>query len=233
MTKSVKIDAGHGGSDSGAIGFGVFEKDWTLKMSLYQFKRLKELGAKVGMTRTNDKTLSSSQRTNLIKNKYDYCISNHFNAFNGKARGIETIHSIFGSKSFATSIANELVKTTGLPLRRVFSLKGSNGLDYYFMHRMTGSTETIIVEYGFIDNKTDHDWYKNESNFYKAGEAVIRAICKEIGISYKTPGGSVNTKPIKDKSKLFKVQTGAFSKKSNAENLAKKLKKDGYETFII
>lgn len=185
MSKSIIIDPGHGGTDSGATAFGVKEKDWNLKISLYQYKRLKELGVNVGITRTTDITLDSVPRTNLIKNKYDYCISNHWNAFNGKARGVETIHSIFANKNFATSIANSLVKVSGLPLRRVFTKKNTAGLDWYFMHRLTGSTHTVIVEYGFLDNKADFDWYSNENNFYKAAEVVIESICKAVGVVYK------------------------------------------------
>lgn len=194
MSKSIIIDPGHGGTDPGANGFGVREKDWTLKMSLYQYKRLKELGAKVAITRTKDTTLSSTKRTNIIRGNYDYCISNHWNAFNGSARGIETIHSIFGGKAFAQDIANALVKETGLPLRRVFSRKNNRGTDYYFMHRLTGSTRTVIVEYSFIDNRADHNWYKNTNNFYKAAEAVIEVLCKQLGIAYKSPNGNSATK---------------------------------------
>ena len=47
--KTIIIDAGHGGKDPGAIAFGIKEKDWNLKMSNYQYKRLKDLGAKVSM----------------------------------------------------------------------------------------------------------------------------------------------------------------------------------------
>jgi N-acetylmuramoyl-L-alanine amidase len=234
--KSVIIDGGHGGTDPGAVGFGVREKDWTLRISLYQYNRLKELGANVGITRTTDTTLSSGPRTNKIKNKYDIAVSNHWNAFNGSARGIETIHSIFGGKAFATAIANALVKATGLPLRRVFSRKNSRGTDYYYMHRLTGNTRTIIVEYGFLDNRTDHNWYKNENNFIKAAEAVIEAICDEIGITYKAPGGSVSKpapapKPISGT--LYKVQAGAFSVYKNAAVLHEKLEDKGIDAFVI
>lgn len=193
MTKSIMIDPGHGGSDPGAHGFGVREKDWALEISLYQYKRLKELGAKVGITRTGDRTLSATPRTRLIRNKYDICVSNHWNAFNGKARGIETIHSIYGGKELAQDLANELVSVTGLPLRRVFTRKNSSGTDYYYMHRMTGSTRTVIVEYGFIDNRQDNDWYKNKANFKRAAEAVIEVICKHVGIRYVAPSGHVTT----------------------------------------
>lgn len=237
MVKSIIIDPGHGGTDPGANGFGVREKDWNLRISLYQYERLKELGADVAITRTTDKTLDSGPRTNLIKDKYDYCISNHWNAFNGKARGIETIHSIFGNagKRLATNIANALVKATGLPLRRVFSRKNSRGTDYYFMHRLTGSATTVIVEYGFIDNVTDHNWYKNDSNFYKAAEAVIEAICKEIGITYKAKG-NVSKPKVKDKvvsGRLYKVQAGAFKNKANAEKLHEKMEDNGIDAFVI
>ena len=57
--KTLNIDAGNGGSDTGATGYQFKEKDWNLNMSLYQYKRLKELGAKVALTRSTDETLSA------------------------------------------------------------------------------------------------------------------------------------------------------------------------------
>lgn len=235
MAKSIIIDPGHGGTDPGAVGFGVREKDWNLRISLYQYERLKALGAKVGITRTTDKTLDSGPRTNLIKGKYDVAISNHWNAFNGSARGIETIHSIHGGKAFATSIANALVKATGLPLRRVFSKRNSAGNDWYFMQRLTGSTRTIIVEYGFLDNATDHNWFKNETNFIKAAEAVIEAICKEIGIKYAVPEDKPKTQPAPkpETGTLYRVQAGAFSKIDNAEKLHEKMEDNGIDAFVV
>lgn len=235
MAKSIIIDPGHGGTDPGANGFGVREKDWNLRISLYQYNRLKELGANVAITRTSDKTLDSGPRTNLIKNKYDYCISNHWNAFNGEAQGIETIHSIFGGKTFATNLANALVKATGLKLRRVFSKKNSNGKDWYFMHRLTGSTQTVIVEYGFIDNVTDHNFYKNEANFYKAAEAVIEEVCREIGITYKAKGNVSKPKASEKVAdgRLYRVQAGAFKSKDNAEKIHEKMENNGIDSFVL
>src|SRR5690625_2879400 len=203
MAKSLIIDPGHGGSDPGTNGFGVQEKEWNLKISLYQYDRLKELGANVAITRTSDKTLPSGPRTNLIRDKYDLCISNHFNGFNGTARGVETIHSIYADNTNATKIANAIVDASGLPLRRVFSRRGSSG-DYYFMHRLTGGTQTTIIEYGFMDNKEDHDFYKNDENFYKVAEAVVKELCGILGVDYKKPGTKSDNKPSKSSSKKSK-----------------------------
>lgn len=194
--KKIIIDPGHGGSDSGAIGFGVMEKDWTLKMSLYQYERLKELGAQVALTRVSDQTLAPYNRVAKVKNHYDICLSNHFNAFNGSARGVEVIHSYLAQPTIARKLAEAIVNASGLPLRRVFSRKTPNGRsDYYFMHRLTGSTRTLIIEYGFIDNKADNDFYSQDANFYRVGEAVVKAVCQEIGLKYV---------PVNN----FKVQVG-------------------------
>src|SRR5690625_1796774 len=237
MSKTLIIDAGHGGNDPGASGFGVKEKDWTLKISLYQYNRLKELGANVAITRTTDKFIDSEPRANLIKNKYDYCMSNHFNAFNGSARGVETIYSIHAKNTVAKRLADAVVKASKLPLRRVFNRKGAKNNDYYFMHRLTGSTQTTIVEYGFIDNKADHDYYKNDDNFYKVAEAVIKEWCAILGVKYVAPGKSESkptTSTNKPKSeKLHKVQIGAYKNKANADRQSKRAKDKGFDTYIL
>lgn len=199
MTKTVIIDAGHGGTDPGAQDFGFNEKTWTLKMSAYQYKRLKALGVEVSMTRMTDKTLEPFQRVARIKNQYDLCLSNHFNAFNGKARGVEGIRSIHSQSGLAKDLVDRVVKKTGLPKRRVFQREIKKGVDYYYMHRLTGKTETIILEYGFIDSRLDVNYYKEEAHFYKAAEAVIEGICVATGHQYRLPGSSSVTHVEKEK----------------------------------
>lgn len=198
MSKSIIIDAGHGGTDPGAYGFGVVEKDWALVISRYQYERLKALGANVALTRKEDRTLTPTERIARIKNQYDVCISNHWNAFDGRAKGIETIHSVHAKPDFAADIADRLVKMTGLPLRRVFKRTISTGVDYYFLHRLTGRTETVIVEYGFIDNQQDFTYYNSIENLFEAAEAVIAGICLKIGIQYRKLDGESKKHEDKD-----------------------------------
>lgn len=182
--KTLIIDAGHGGADAGAVGFGVLEKDWNLKMSTYQYNRLKELGAKVAITRTGDQTLEPVQRIAKVKNKYDYCLSNHFNAYNGKAHGVEAIHSIHASPKLADKMVQVVVEASGLAFRRVYSREIAPNRDYYFMHRMTGTTETVIIEYGFIDHTEDFKFYQNETNFIKVAEAMVELLAEMLGVQY-------------------------------------------------
>ena len=230
MSKSLMIDPGHGGTDPGATAFGVQEKDWTLKMSLYQYKRLKELGANVDITRQTDQTLGSTERTRKIRSQYDYCMSNHFNSYNGSARGVETIHSIYASDKTARTLSNVITAVSGLPFRRVFDKKNSRGSDWYYMHRLTGTTQTTIVEYGFLDHDGDFHFYASEDNFFKVAEAVVETWCELLGVAYEPPADKQDDK--QSASELWKVQVGAFSEKDNANQLAKKLEKDGYKTWV-
>ena len=57
--------------------------------------------------------------------------------------------------------------------------------DYYFIHRNTGNTEPILVEYGFIDDTPNNVNFLN--NNYKLAEAVIKSILEYKNIPYTPP----------------------------------------------
>ena len=149
------IDPGHGGSDSGAVHFPYKEKDWALDIALNLADALADLNFQVSMTRDSDITLKPRERAELIRtSRADICISVHINA--GGGRGAETIHSIHQYSNLAQLIL-EQIKSAGMPIRRAYSRESEKhpGQDYYFIHRDTRPVETVIVEYGFIDNLSD------------------------------------------------------------------------------
>ena len=88
MSKNIKgivIDAGHGGEDFGAIGNGIYEKEYNLKISKYMYDRFKELGIPVTMTRDTDITLEPKKKKKKVLDAYGnspdvIVISNHINA---------------------------------------------------------------------------------------------------------------------------------------------------------
>lgn len=90
--RAIMIDAGHGGKDPGARGFGLQEKDVNLRMALVLGKILKERGFRVLYTRTTDDFLALEERTALANaKKADLFISIHCNAHaDPTMHGLET-----------------------------------------------------------------------------------------------------------------------------------------------
>lgn len=188
--KGVVIDAGHGGSDPGASGNGIIEKDLTLLISKYMYDRLRELGIPVTMTRTTDETIDSTDRTNRIKNAYGtgkdvVVISNHINA--GGGDGAEVIYALRNNSKFSNTILEEL-ESEGQNIRKNYQqrLPSNPVKDYYFIHRNTPDTEAVIVEYGFLDSKGD-DVNQLKNNYKDYAEAVVRAITRYKNLPYTVP----------------------------------------------
>ncbi|WNC15849.1 N-acetylmuramoyl-L-alanine amidase [Brevibacillus brevis] len=192
MAPIVILDAGHGGVDPGGGNNAQFtEKNMTLNMTLYQYRRLQELHIPVAVTRSSDVTLPSEERAALVRNSgAKYCICNHINA--GGGRGSEVIYSIYSPAAFPRLIADEL-EAEGMPNRRIFTrtLPNNPRQDYYFMNRETGSVETVIIEYGFADNPLDAD--KLAKDWKNLAEAVIRAFCEYAQLPYQPPKPSTPT----------------------------------------
>ena len=192
MAKKVVIDAGHGGSDSGAIGNGIIEKNLTLDISKYMYDRLKELGVPVKLTRDSDVDLPASERPQRVLDQYGngkdvIVISNHINA--GGAEGAEVIYALRNKDTLAKKILDELEKQ-GQLIRKYYQrrLPSDYNKDYYYMLRNTPNTEALIVEYGFLDNANDANKLKN--NYKKYAEAVLKAVTEYAGYKYVPLAGS-------------------------------------------
>ena len=193
MFDGVVIDPGHGGVDSGARGNDTLEKDYTLLISRYMYDRFRELGIPVYITRDSDVTLNPTDRVNKVlsflgNNPNVVVISNHVNA--GGGDGAEIIYALRNSSRLADNILSN-IGDTGQNTRRVYQrrLPSNPTKDYYYMLRDTGRTEPVIVEYGFIDNKDDIQFLKD--NYKELAEAVIKGVLEYKNIPYTEPQGVV------------------------------------------
>lgn len=206
--RKVIIDAGHGGTDSGATGNNLLEKDYNLLISKYMYDRFKELGVPVAITRDSDTTLSPTDRVNTILNKFGnssdvILISNHVNS--GGGEGAEVIYALRNRDTLARRIL-ENIGTTGQTTRKYYQrrLPSDTSKDYYFIHRNTGNLEPLIVEYGFIDDTKDVEFLKE--NYKELAEAVISAVANYIGVPYTPPGGiTTNTYVVQKGDSLYSI----------------------------
>lgn len=206
--RKVVIDPGHGGTDSGATGNNLLEKDYNLLISKYMYDRFKELGIPVAITRDSDTTLSPTDRVNTILNKFGnssdvILISNHVNS--GGGEGAEVIYALRNRDTLAKRIL-ENIGATGQETRKYYQrrLPSDTSKDYYFIHRNTGNLEPLIVEYGFIDDTKDVEFLKE--NYKELAEAVISAVANYIGVPYTPPEGiTTNTYVVQKGDSLYSI----------------------------
>ena len=175
MSKKVFISAGHGGSDSGAVGNGFKEKDLNLSIAMACGNYLKSKGVEVQMSRVKDENDDLNQEARE-SNAFgpDLTVSIHNNA--GGGDGVEAWYSIFGGlgKTCAENILAEVVKI-GQNSRGAKTKKGSGGKDYYGFIRQT-KAPAVIVECGFLSNHGELAKLKNEEYQSKMAFAVYCGI---------------------------------------------------------
>ena len=188
MNYKIVIDPGHGGDDPGASGNGIIEKDLNLLISKEMYDKFRSLGIPTYITRLDDSTLSPTERTKKILDAFGndsnvIVISNHINS--GGGDGAEVIYALRNTDKLSNLILNELEKA-GQNVRKAYQrrLPSDPSKDYYFIHRDTGNTEPVIIEYGFLDSKGD-DVNQLKNNYIKFADAVVKAVSNYIDLPYE------------------------------------------------
>lgn len=165
----IAIDAGHGGSNTGATGTrsGMEEKVFNLQIAKYLEKELTRCGASVVMTREEDKEMSMTERILLLKEANpDLLISIHHNASSNEgAKGASTYYRYIGFKPLTVNILDRLLDL---------------GLDNFgnvgsFNFTLNGPTEypNCLVEVAFLSNEADENRIR-DPRFQKAVAKKIR-----------------------------------------------------------
>lgn len=88
-----------------------------------------------------------------------------------------------------------------------------------------------LIECGFMDSTTDKV-ILDKSKQRELGIELARIIASHYGLKKKVISKPAASKPIASK-KLYRVQVGAYSVKTNAEKLADELKKKGYSAIVV
>lgn len=199
----VVLDAGHGGSDGGAGGNGLAEKELNLRIAQYCKEELEKYqGLTVYMTRVKDTYVGLAQRVDYAASvNADLFVSLHINsAASQAASGAEVFYpnsnyrpdcSAKGKKTASAILQN--LAGLGLKNRGLKVMNSMNGStypdgspsDYYAVIR--GSKQCgipgIIVEHAFISNAMDAGVYLGSSAaLKKLGIADAKGIASSLGL---------------------------------------------------
>lgn len=194
-SKTIFLDPGHGGRDSGAFYYNVAEKD--LNMQIYRKLRtkLEELGYKVLTSRDSDIDVDFvTERSRMVnKTNSDIFISIHFNATGSaysKASGIQTYsysdepdypskinkywHNhpdrMSESKRLAAAIHSSLLAETGA--------KDAGLLESSYAVLRETAKPAVLLELGYMDNFSENQQIRDSHYQDKLVAGIVKGIQK-------------------------------------------------------
>ena len=154
--KVIVVDAGHGGSSTGATAGGYQEKNITLQISLRLREILEAAGAKVVMTRDKDVDVNLYDRPYLANDiNADLFVSIHNDSFTSESRGTSTYYHMGdpSSRALANCVQQAIVAVSGVPSKGALSdgILYNSGLAVLRASKMPA----ILVEVAYISNTQD------------------------------------------------------------------------------
>lgn len=198
----VVLDPGHGGSDGGATGNGLVEKNLTLKIAQYCKEELEEYsGVTVYMTRESDAYVGLTERVQMAKAwGADVFVSIHINSATPSANGAEVWYpnSSYNAKihNQGKDLSNEILEqlvALGLSDRGIKIRNSETGstyddgsiADYYSVIKDSKKNgfPGIIVEHAFISNASDAAKLAQDSFLKKMGIADATGIANYFGLT--------------------------------------------------
>lgn len=215
MAYSIILDAGHGGSDPGAVYNGRQEKDDALRLALAVGENLQNHGIDVEYTRTTDVFETPLQKAmEANQSGADLFLSIHRNSFptDNEVSGVETlIYDLSGLKYQMAQDINDQLEAVG------FVNLGVKERPNLVVLRRT-NMPALLVEAGFINSEVDNQLF--DENFQDIAQAIAAGVLDTLdsqGI-------------VKDED--YRVQVGAFRNRRYAERLLNELLEEGFPAYI-
>ena len=202
----IALDAGHGGSDSGATNGSLIEKDLNLSIARYCRDELKQYyGVTVYMVRDSDEDVDLAERVNRAVNAgADLFVSIHINETPG-ATGFEVWVQNSSSWNYhlhqeSYALGNSILsKLSALGLRNRGNKESDSSsttyadgskADYLSVLRNSryNNLPAVLVEHGFIDGASaDQNLLSSEDGLRRMGIADAQGIAEQYGLTKGAP----------------------------------------------
>ncbi|MGN0298433.1 MAG: N-acetylmuramoyl-L-alanine amidase [Lachnospiraceae bacterium] len=210
------IDAGHGGSDPGAVFEGRQEKDDVLALALAVGEILEDNGISVAYTRTTDVYDSPYQKA-MIANQSgaDFFLSLHRNSTEtpGSGTGVDAL--VYENQGIPAEMGTNINRELEQLGFRNNGITERPGLVVLRRTQMPA----LLMEVGFINNPNDN------AIFDEQFEAIAQAIANGVMETIKNESDDEDT--------LYRVQVGAYRNRALANQLLNQLTSEGYPAFLI
>ncbi len=251
MAYKIILDAGHGGSDPGAVYEDRLEKDDVLDLALAVGLILEQEGYDVEYTRTED--IYETPYEKAVEGNTsgaDLFVSLHRNSVEepNTASGVVTlVYDQEGIKYDVAQAINEELARVGYK-----NLGVTERPDLVVLRRT--EMPSLLVEVGFINNDADNELFDTEFNAIAQGiaDGIMSVVEGDMGNgNYQVQVGSYRNRIYADEleSELlaqgfpvyidydgrgyYTVKVGSFEEFSNAILMEQRLKRAGYPTLVV
>lgn len=167
----IVLDAGHGGTDAGAVRSDIQEKDITLSIIQKLKKILEAKGARIVLTRHDDTFVSLEDRVKITNQVGpNLFLSVHINSLEGTSSvyGIETYFQTELSRPLAERVHASLVAGLQAPDRSIRRAR------FYVINHTP--VPAILAEVGYITSKPERDRLINSDYQQKVAGSLARGV---------------------------------------------------------
>ena len=218
MAYKIMLDPGHGGTDPGVVYEGRQEKDDALRLATAVGEILRNNGYDVEFTRTSDVYDTPFEKATKANNAgADLFVSFHRNS-------APTANQYSGVQSLVyddSGLKSQLARNINANLTKIgFEDKGVVERPNLVVLKRT-KMPAVLIEAGFINSDSDNKLF--DEKFYEIANAIACAIMETLE-NYDTKDADGNT---------YTVQVGAFRNRQLANNMAYKLRQQGYPADVI
>ncbi len=176
MAAKVILDAGHGGSNPGAVYGGRREKEDALAIVFAVGERLQEAGVEVYYTRVTDvyeSPYEKAMEANLIGGDYFVSIHRNSSVYPNQYTGVESlVYNKFSAAAILAENINEQLENIG------WKNLGVNERPNLIVLNRT-EMPAVLVEVGFIN--TEDDNLLLDAKFEQTAEAIANGIINTVG----------------------------------------------------
>ncbi|UOQ86118.1 N-acetylmuramoyl-L-alanine amidase [Gracilibacillus salinarum] len=170
--KIIVLDPGHGGRDVGAIGVsGAYESHYTLRTAHILQELLEQYGAKVYLTRDQDRYVPLSSRTTFANLKEaDVFLSIHYNSTPElpEVTGIDTYYYSERDRKLANYVHQNMVSASGMDDR------GFQQRDLQVLR--INHRPSVLLELGFVSNEEEEKKVQSRAYLESVSRGIINGL---------------------------------------------------------
>lgn len=218
--RTVIIDAGHGGSDPGAVYNGRQEKDDALQLAFDLGSVLERRGIRAEFTRVTDDYDSPQEKADIAnRSDADFFVSIHRNAMPepNTASGVENL--VYSDKGLAGLLGRNIGEALASVGWTDLGVKERPGLVVLRKTRMSA----VLIEAGFLDNDRDNEFF--DANLAATADAIADGILRTFEQRDQMEAG--------EEPGFYMVQTGVFRVRAFADRELSRLRAQGFPAFLV